>query len=218
MPKIIAYLRTSTDQQCLDSQRTIIWSYCKQNNINIDEFIEISISSRRSWYDRKIEELIDKLEIGDKLIVTELSRLGRNMKEILNLMEVLNKMQIQTIFISQPELSTDNEFADLLFAIYGYFSQCSRNLTSERTKAALQALKAKGVRLGRKPGAIITSKYEQYRDKIEELDKLGVTKKRILAHLQNEMGWKDCSYPGLCRFMAKKTPLTKLESKKSQAN
>ena len=85
MSKILAYLRTSTDKQDLNNQRLEILEYARRSDIHIDDFIEISISSRKTRRARRIDELLEKLQVGDTLIVTELSRLGRSTGEVISL-------------------------------------------------------------------------------------------------------------------------------------
>ncbi|CBY83756.1 site-specific recombinase, resolvase family [Helicobacter felis ATCC 49179] len=71
------------------------------------------------------------------------------MHEIINLLLELDKLGIKFVFIRQPELSNcNNATSKLLLAIYAYLAEAERELISERTKAGLQALKAKGKKLG----------------------------------------------------------------------
>ncbi len=152
---ILAYIRVSTDKQNLENQKHKILSYAQDNKILIDEFVEIEISAKGDTKKRLIDNLFDKLKDGDTLICTELSRLGRNMLEILNLIERFNNAGIKLIFVNQPELSTNqnNALSSLLLAIYGYFAQTEREIISERTKQGLAAAKASGKKLGRPKGA-----------------------------------------------------------------
>lgn len=151
----IGYIRVSTDKQNLENQKHKILSYAQAHKIIIDEFIELEISSKGDHKKRKIDELFTKLKKDDVLICTELSRLGRNMLEILNLIERFNDAGIKLIFVNQPELSTNQNSAlsSLLLAIYGYFAQTEREIISERTKQGLAAARKSGVKLGRPKGA-----------------------------------------------------------------
>lgn len=80
MAKTIAYLRVSTDQQDLNNQKHEIELYAKKRHLQIDDWVEVEISSRKNMHDRRIAELIQGLKKGDKLIVSELSRLARSMR------------------------------------------------------------------------------------------------------------------------------------------
>lgn len=149
----IGYIRVSTEQQDLEKQRHLLLEYAHQQHITIDEFIEVEISSRKNQRERRITELLEKLQSGDRLIVAELSRLGRNMLETLNLINTLNEMNVEVIFVRQPELSTNTSHAQLLLAIYSYFAQSEREFISIRTKQGLAAAKARGQQLGRPKGS-----------------------------------------------------------------
>ena len=115
--KIIAYTRISTDQQDLEKQKHLLLDYAQKKSWLIDEFIEVAISSRKNTKLRKIDELLEKLKKGDVLLVAELSRLGRNMLETLNIINTLSEKKIKIVFVRQPELSTTGNHAKLLLAI-----------------------------------------------------------------------------------------------------
>ena len=152
---VLGYIRVSTESQSVLNQKHKILEFAQQKKIIVDKFIEIEISSKKSQKARLLDDLFIKMQKGDILICTELSRLGRNMLEILNLIEKFNTHGIKLIFTNQPELSTNqNEsLSKLLLAIYGYFAQTEREIISERTKQGLNAAKAQGKILGRPKGA-----------------------------------------------------------------
>lgn len=151
--KIIGYLRVSTDKQDIDKQRHLLLEYARQQRVLIDEFIESEESSRKSRAIRRVDELVAKLEKGDLLLVAELSRLGREMLQVLNLINELTEQGVQITFIRQPELSTSGGHGKLLLAIYSYFAETERTFISMRVKQGLAAAKAKGVVLGRPKGS-----------------------------------------------------------------
>jgi len=95
MGKTIAYLRISTDQQDLESQRLEIENYAESKNLPIDEWIQVEISSRKNMRDRRISELIKMVRRGDRLIVSELSRLARSMRETHNIVHDLSKRKVE---------------------------------------------------------------------------------------------------------------------------
>ena len=150
---VIAYTRISTDEQDLEKQKHLLLDYAQKQGWLIDEFIEVAVSSKKSIKKRKIEELNEKLKKGDVLLVAELSRLGRNMSETLNIINELSQRGIKIVFVRQPELSTTGSHAKLLLAIYSYFAESERDYISIRTKQGLAAAKAKGVKLGRPKGS-----------------------------------------------------------------
>ena len=97
--KTIGYIRVSTEQQDSDKQKHLLLEYAQNNKLIIEEFISVEMSSRKSPKDRKIDFLCQKLKPGDQLLVAELSRLGRNMLETLNLIELLSNYGVKIIFV-----------------------------------------------------------------------------------------------------------------------
>ncbi len=151
--RTIGYIRVSTEDQDLSKQKHLLLEYSQQQRVLIDEFIEVEISSRKTPTERRIDELFTKLEAGDRVIVAELSRLGRNMLETLNIIHTLSEKGIAITFIRQPELSTTGSHSKLLLAIYSYFAETEREFISLRTKQGLAAARASGKQLGRPRGS-----------------------------------------------------------------
>lgn len=187
---IIGYIRVSTDKQSLENQKHKILEYANSQKIIVDEFIEVEISSKGDQKKRLIDSLFEKLEKGDTLICTELSRLGRNMLEILNLIEKFNTVKIKLIFVNQPELSTNQNSAlsSLLLAIYGYFAQTEREIISERTKQGLAAAKASGKKLGRPKGAKAKKRVlDPFKEEIEKYLEAQVSQASILKIINTKI-------------------------------
>lgn len=207
---IIGYIRVSTEKQNLENQKHKILEYAHDHGFAMDEFIEIEISSKGSIKKRMIDELHSKLKEGDTLICTELSRLGRNMLEILNLIERFNSSKIKLIFANQPELSTDqnNALSSLLIAIYGYFAQTEREIISERTKQGLEVAKAKGKKLGRPKGSKSKNRVlDPYTDEISSYLNSKVPQASILKIINGKLG-KPISITSL-RYHIENTPKLK---------
>jgi DNA invertase Pin-like site-specific DNA recombinase len=173
--KVIGYIRVSTDKQDLDKQHHLLLDYAQKQGLRIDEFIEVEISSRKNAKERRIEELVEKLDTGDTLIVAELSRLGRNMLETLNIINQLSESGVKIIFVRQPELSTTGSHAKLLLAIYSYFAEAEREYISLRTKQGLAAAKAQGQQLGRPKGSKNKERVlDPHRDQLRKFLQLGL--------------------------------------------
>ncbi len=105
---ILGYIRVSTHKQNNSKQKHLILEYAHERNIKVDEFVEVEESSRKTAEKRKISEIKEKLKKDDTLIVAELSRLGRNMLQVMKLIQDLSDTGIKLVFIRQPELSTFN--------------------------------------------------------------------------------------------------------------
>ena len=86
---VYAYIRVSTDSQETENQRYEVLKYANEKKLGNVEMVEETISGRKSWKKRQLGNLVDKLQKGDILIITELSRLGRSMLEIMELLSIL---------------------------------------------------------------------------------------------------------------------------------
>ena len=148
--KTIAYLRISTDQQDLDNQKLEIQTYSKQRNMIIDEFIEIEISSRKNGHDRKIDELLSKLKRHDCLVVSEISRLARSIREVHNIMHLLAKKKVELHAIKQNLITRgmNDMSTKILVNSFAMCAEIERDLISARTKNGLALAKSRGVKLG----------------------------------------------------------------------
>ena len=134
---VIGYIRVSSDKQDLQKQEHLLLKYAQQHELKVNEFINIEISSRKGTKERRIDELLDRLNDGDVLLVAELSRLGRNMFEVINIINQLSEKGVEVVFIRQPELSTAGPQRKLLLAIYSYFAEAEREFISVRKKTRL---------------------------------------------------------------------------------
>ena len=185
MGKTLAYLRTSTDKQDLDQQRLQILDYARNNQLDIDDFIAISMSSRRSSRDRRLDELLERLEDGDTLVVTELSRLGRSTGQVIALIDELMEAGICILVIKQGLTLTqdqDDMQSLTMVTMLSLFAEMERRMISQRTKEALATKKAQGIKLGKPKGTIQESMYDKDRERIEELLGLGVSIRHISNH------------------------------------
>jgi DNA invertase Pin-like site-specific DNA recombinase len=197
--KVIGYIRVSTDKQDLDKQRHLLLEYAREQQLHIDEFVEIEISSRKSKTARRIDELFAKLNSGDLLLVAELSRLGREMLQVLNIINDLSDHGVEITFVRQPELSTSAGHGKLLLAIYSYFAEAERTFISLRVKQGLAAARAKGVKLGRPKGSRNKERVlDPYRDQILDylqMDlNLAAIRKIINNQLENPISYNSYKY------------------------
>ncbi len=178
MVKTIGYIRVSSDQQDLQNQQHSILNYANKNALGKVEFIEVKISSRKKDEDRKIDELFETLQAGDHLIVSELSRIGRSVVNVVTIVNQLIALGVNLHILKEQlfiKPNVQNPFTDFQINIFSAFAQLERDLISKRTKEALQARKAKGIKLGKPVGTIQGSIYDKDKEKIKELHSLGVT-------------------------------------------
>ena len=199
--KVIGYIRVSTDKQDLEKQRHLLLDYAQRNQLQVSEFIHAEASSRKDTKDRRIDELLTELTKGDMLLVAELSRLGRNMLETLNIINELSQNGVSIVFIRQPELSTIGTHTKLLLAIYSYFAEVEREYISMRTKQGLAAARAKGKLLGRPKGSRSKNRIlDPYRKQIKEYLEMDLNLASITKIVSNQLG-KPVSYNTLKYFV-----------------
>lgn len=155
MSKTIAYLRASTDKQDRTTQKLEILEWAHKNEMKIDAFIEITMSSRKTSKQRRIDEVLSTLADSDILIVTELSRLGRSTPEVITLINELVARDIRVIILKQNlDISQHDMNSKIAITLFSLFAELERDLISLRTKEALAAKKLQGVKLGKPKGTI----------------------------------------------------------------
>jgi DNA invertase Pin-like site-specific DNA recombinase len=157
--KIVAYLRISTGGQELSNQRLAILDYAQHHQLQIDRFLEIQVSSRKSLKERGIDGLFAGMQAGDLLLVSELSRLGRSVGQVIQIVDDLIKHQIKFIAIKENiHLDGKQDIqSKVMVTMFGLFAEIERDLISERTCEGLAAARAKGRVLGRPKGSHGTS-------------------------------------------------------------
>jgi DNA invertase Pin-like site-specific DNA recombinase len=184
MSQTIAYLRTSTDKQDLNNQKLEILEWARKKDLKIDEFVQITMSSRKTRKQRRIEEVLLMLADSDTLVVTELSRLGRSTAEVIALVNELVARNIRVIILKQNlDISQHDMSSKIVITLFSLFAELERDLISLRTKEALAAKKQQGVLLGKPKGTIQRSKFDADLERIKEFLKLGLSVRKISALL-----------------------------------
>jgi DNA invertase Pin-like site-specific DNA recombinase len=176
--KTIAYVRVSTDTQDVTHQRLAILEFARTERLVVDAFLESQASARHSLKARHLEVLFDSLERGDTLIVSELSRLGRSVGEIITTVDRLVHHQIRVFALKEGLRLTGAQDLQLrvIVPLFGLFAEIERGLLSLRTKEALATARAAGKRLGRPPGALGKSRLDGKEQEIQTLLGLRVSK------------------------------------------
>ncbi len=150
---IYGYIRVSTDKQNIENQKFEIQKFTSQHNLVVNRWITETISSTSDLNKRKLGKILKQLKTGDILITSELSRLGRNLMQIMSILHhcMENGCQVWTIK-DNYKLGMDIQSKVLAFA-FGLSAEIERNLISSRTKEALQRLRAEGKIIGRPLGS-----------------------------------------------------------------
>ena len=177
---IYGYIRVSSDKQTVKNQKFEIDEYCKKEDIQIGRWVEETISATKKLSERKFGRLLKRMKKNDMLIVTELSRLGRNLMQIMSILHYCMEHDVQVITIKERYELGNNINSKVLAFAFGLSAEIERNLISQRTKEALARKKAEGVILGRPKGRKSTRvKLTGKEDKIKSLLDKRVSKSAI---------------------------------------
>lgn len=149
---IYCYVRISTDKQGYKTQRHTLETYCKEKGVVPDEWICETASGGKKASDRELGALLNKMQSGDLLITTEISRLGRS---TLNVMSVLNDCMNRGLKVwalkGSYELG-DNVQSKLLAFVFSIAAEIERDLIRSRTRETIARKKAEGKSWGRPEG------------------------------------------------------------------
>ena len=163
--RTVAYLRVSTAQQDVRSQRLAILEYARQHDVRIDDFIEATASGQAC----------------DRLIVSELSRLGRSLGQIVAILDALAKAGVAFVALKENirvEGQRDIQ-TKVMTTLFALFAEVERDLISERTREGLAKARASGRKLGRPKGSLGVSRLDGKEDEIRHFLELGVSKTAI---------------------------------------
>jgi DNA invertase Pin-like site-specific DNA recombinase len=146
------YIRVSSDKQTVENQRFEIENFSVKSNIRIDGWIEETISGTKAYGKRELGKLLEKVQKDDLIICAELSRLGRNLFMIMEILNICMNKECKVWTIKDNyRLGEDIQSKVLAFA-FGLSAEIERNLISQRTKEALARKRSEGIILGRPKG------------------------------------------------------------------
>ena len=156
---IYGYIRVSSDKQTVENQRFEIERFCKVNNVRINGWIEETISGTKSYDKRRLGELLKKVRRGDTIICSELSRLGRSLFMVMEILSICMKKECRVWTIKDNYRLGDDIQSKVLAFAFALSAEIERNLISQRTKEALARRKAEGKHLGRAKGSRVSHKF-----------------------------------------------------------
>ena len=179
---IYGYIRVSSDKQTVENQRFEINKFCEREGLHIDGWIEETISGTKSYTKWQLGALLKKVGKDDLIICAELSRLGRSLFMIMEILSICMKKECRVWTIKDNYRLGDDIQSKVLAFAFGLSAEIERNLISQRTKEALARKKAEGVKLGRPKGK--KSAPEKYKLSgkevlIRELIKNGTSQRKI---------------------------------------
>jgi putative DNA-invertase from lambdoid prophage Rac len=151
---IYGYIRVSTDKQTTENQRFELLKYADEKKLHIDRWIEETVSSTRRLSDRKLGRLIEEMHEGDTLLVSELSRLGRSLMEVMSILHTLMEKNVK-IYTAKERYELGNNINSKVLAFaFSLSAEIERSMISSRTTEALARRKSEGKRLGRPKGSL----------------------------------------------------------------
>ena len=179
---IYGYIRVSSDKQTVENQRFEINNFCRRENISIDGWIEETISGTKAYTKRQLGSLLKRIRKDDLIICAELSRLGRNLFMIMEILNICMTKEAKVWTIKDNYRLGDDIQSKVLAFAFGLSAEIERNLISQRTKEALARKRAEGVVLGRPKGR--RSAPDKYKlsgkeTLIRELMKEGISQRKI---------------------------------------
>ena len=170
------YLRVSTLEQNTEKNKLEVLKFANDKKLGSVEFVEEQISGKSNFKNRKLGTLLDKMNDGDVLIVPELSRIARSITQLFEVIEIVKEKNIVLYSLKENFCSSDKSITSTVATtIFALVAQIERDLISLRTKEAMQAKKAQGLKLGRPKGKG-KSKLDNYKDEILKLVELHVPK------------------------------------------
>ena len=179
---IYGYIRVSSDKQTVENQRFEINNFCEKHSMQIDGWIEETISGTKAYNKRQLGILLKRVKKDDLIICAELSRLGRNLFMIMEILNICMTKECKVWTIKDNyRLGEDIQSKVLAFA-FGLSAEIERNLISQRTKEALARKKAEGVTLGRPKGRKTDPRKHKLYGKqklISELQAVGMSQRAI---------------------------------------
>ena len=147
---VYAYIRVSTDKQTVENQRFEVQKFATEKGLVIDKWVSEKVPGTKIANDRKLGPLLKRMKKGDTLIITEISRLGRNLMGIMSMLHLCMIKETCVLTVKERYELGNNINSKVLAFAFGLSAEIERDLISQRTKEALAYRKAAGIRLGRK--------------------------------------------------------------------
>jgi DNA invertase Pin-like site-specific DNA recombinase len=179
---LIGYARVSTDDQKLNLQHDALQKAgCEKI---FEDYLSGAKTSRPG-----LDAALDMARAGDTLVVWRLDRLGRSLKDLLQLTETLKERSIGLNSL-QESINTTTSSGQLVFHLFGALAEFERNLVRERTHAGLNAARARG-RKGGRPKALDLKKRQLavklYNDRQHSIDEIchmmGISKPTLYKYI-----------------------------------
>lgn len=151
---VIAYLRVTVGRKHLESQKNEIETYASSYGLKIDKWItDVVDAKRKEKTESTLFRILDRMERGDKVIITDIARFGRTLSEVMKLLSKCMMKGVHVISIKDRYILDDYLNMDVVSDTCLLIADIEHHVMSTRTKEALNYKKDKeGLRLGRPKG------------------------------------------------------------------
>ena len=200
MTKIYGYIRVSTDKQSVANQKFEIERFCRQQELKVNGWIEETISGTKEYGKRELGRLLRRIHAGDLIVCSELSRLGRSLFMIMEILSICMSKECRVWTIKDGyRLGEDIQSKVLAFA-FGLSAEIERDLISQRTREALARKRDEGQKLGRPKGKrncchkldgkdlLLVQLWEQNQSYSSIARQTGVSRKTVKRRLDDRNG------------------------------
>ena len=176
---VYGYIRVSSDKQTVENQRFEIIQFCLKNKIEIEKWIEETISGSKLPEKRRLGSLLDTIQDGDLIICSELSRLGRSLFMLMSILSRCMAIGAKIWTIKDGYRLGDDIQSKVLAFAFGLSAEIERDLISQRTREALARRKAEGKKLGRPYGQAVRLMLDDHKEEIRFMLSQGLSKAEI---------------------------------------
>ena len=185
MSRVIVYLRVSTDEQDAANQRHGVEAFCRHRGLTVSKWVEDTVSGSKAVDKRKLGTIVKQLSEGDIIVAAELSRLSRNLLDLMSLLQTCMKKGIKVLTVKDGYELGDNLTSKVLAFAFGLAAEIEREMISARTKEALARRKAAGKKLGPQFGSRkLNTKVSVQHDRLIQLAESGLNQKKIAQKLK----------------------------------
>jgi len=161
--KTVAYIRVSGSKQDLESQKMAVMKFAEKERFFIDEYIESVVSTKSKKQEIEFSSVLSSLGAGDRLIISELSRMGRTLGVIIKQVDKILSQKINLVAIKENIKIEDGKQdiqTKMMVSMFGLFAEIERDLNSQRTKEGIERARKRGAKIGRPKGRKSKSKLD----------------------------------------------------------
>jgi DNA invertase Pin-like site-specific DNA recombinase len=155
------------------------------HGMSVDCWVEETVSGTQRVETRQLGKLLKQIKKGDRLVTSELSRLGRNLMQVMSFLHQCMEREIIVHTIKERYELGNNISSKILAFAFSLSAEIERNLISQRTKEALARKKTEGIILGRPKGRKSSS--NKLTGKEEIIEKL-IKEKRTREYISKKLG------------------------------